>query len=102
MPDLTRLYAHEMSRLLRIGEISSRALTEAHLAAAERQNGALNAWLTIYRADALAQAEAADARIAEARRAGPSALAALHPLCGVPVALKDLVSVKGGQATAGS
>jgi len=26
----------------------------------------------------------------------------LHPLCGVPVALKDLVSVKGGQCTAGS
>ena len=102
MPDLTRLHAHEMSRLLRTGEISSRALNEAHLTAAERQNGALNAWLTIYRADALAQAGAADARIAEARRAGPAALAALHPLCGVPVALKDLVSVKGGQATAGS
>ena len=31
-----------------------------------------------------------------------TALAALHPLCGVPVALKDLISVKGGQATAGS
>jgi aspartyl-tRNA(Asn)/glutamyl-tRNA(Gln) amidotransferase subunit A len=91
-----------MARLLRAGEISSHALTEAHLAAAERQNHALNVWLAIYRTDALVQADAADARIAEARRAGASALAALHPLCGVPVALKDLVSVKGGQATAGS
>jgi aspartyl-tRNA(Asn)/glutamyl-tRNA(Gln) amidotransferase subunit A len=98
----TRLHAHEMSSLLRAGEISSRTLTEAHLAVAERQNHALNAWLAIYRTDALAQADAADARIAEARRAGASALARLHPLCGVPVALKDLVSVKGGQATAGS
>ena len=102
MADLTRLHAHEMARLLRTGDTSSRALTEAHLAGAERQNRALNAWLVIYRADALAQADAADRRIAEARRAGASALAQLHPLCGVPVGLKDLVSVKGGQATAGS
>jgi aspartyl-tRNA(Asn)/glutamyl-tRNA(Gln) amidotransferase subunit A len=101
--DLTRLHAHEMAALLRSGEVSSRQLTEAHLAVAERQNRALNAWLVIYRADALAQADAADKRIAEARRdAGAAALAALHPLCGVPVGLKDLVSVKGGQATAGS
>src|SRR5450759_1638147 len=102
MADLTRLHAHAMAALLRSGEISSRALTEAHLDVAERQNHALNVWLAIYRADALAQADAADARIAEARRAGASSLAQLHPLCGVPVALKDLVSVKGGQATAGS
>ena len=102
MADLTRLHAHEMAALLRSGEVSSRSLTEAHLAAAERQNHALNAWLAIYRPDALVQADAADRRIAEARRAGATALAALHPLCGIPIALKDLVSVKGGQATAGS
>jgi aspartyl-tRNA(Asn)/glutamyl-tRNA(Gln) amidotransferase subunit A len=102
MEDPTRLHAHEMARLLRAGETTSRALTEAHLAAAERQNRALNAWLVIYRDDALAQADAADKRIAEARRAGTTAQRQLHPLCGVPVGLKDLVSVKGGQATAGS
>ncbi|HEX7498439.1 MAG TPA: Asp-tRNA(Asn)/Glu-tRNA(Gln) amidotransferase subunit GatA [Candidatus Limnocylindrales bacterium] len=102
MADLTRLHAHEMAALLRRGEVSSRALTEAHLAVAERQNRALNAWLVIYRPEALAQADAADKRIAEARSEGATGLAALHPLCGVPIALKDLVSVKGGQATAGS
>src|ERR1035437_5498744 len=102
MTGLTRLHAHEMAALLRSGDISSRELTEAHLAVAERQNHALNAWLVIYRTDALAQADAADARIAAARREGPAALGTLHPLCGVPIGLKDLVSVKGGQATAGS
>ncbi|HEX7590853.1 MAG TPA: Asp-tRNA(Asn)/Glu-tRNA(Gln) amidotransferase subunit GatA [Candidatus Limnocylindrales bacterium] len=102
MADLTRLHAHEMAALLRSGGVSSRQLTEAHLSVAERQNRALNAWLVIYRADALAQADAADKRIAEARAAGATALAQLHPLCGVPIGLKDLVSVKGGQATAGS
>ena len=102
MADLTRLHAHEMAAQLRAGGISSRELTEAHLAAAERQNHALNAWLVIDRKNALAQADAADKRLADARAAGADAVAELHPLCGVPMALKDLVSVKGGQATAGS
>jgi aspartyl-tRNA(Asn)/glutamyl-tRNA(Gln) amidotransferase subunit A len=102
LTDLTRLYVHEMTRLLRTGEVSSRVLTEAHLAASRRQNHALNAWLVIDRKGALVQADAADRRLAEARRAGAAGVAALHPLCGVPVGLKDLVSVKGGQATAGS
>jgi aspartyl-tRNA(Asn)/glutamyl-tRNA(Gln) amidotransferase subunit A len=56
----------------------------------------------VEREKALAQADAADRRIEQARRSGEDALAQLHPMCGVPVGLKDLVSVKGGQATAGS
>ena len=51
---------------------------------------------------ALAEADAADARLAAARGEGAGALDALHPLLGIPVALKDLVSVEGGQCTAGS
>ena len=74
----------------------------AHLDAAARGNRALNAWLTIDRKRALAEADAADARLATARAAGPAALDALHPLLGIPIALKDLVSVEGGQCTAGS
>ena len=100
--DPTRLLAHEMAALLRSGETSSRALTEAHLALAERQNHALNAWLVIGREDALAQAEAADRALDAARSDGPAALAAIHPLHGIPVGLKDLISVDGGQCTAGS
>ncbi|HKB28485.1 MAG TPA: Asp-tRNA(Asn)/Glu-tRNA(Gln) amidotransferase subunit GatA [Candidatus Limnocylindrales bacterium] len=102
MSDPTRLFGHEMAARLRAREVSSRELTETHLAAAERQNRALNAWLTIDRDRALAEADAADARLAEARATGPEAVAVLHPLLGLPVALKDLVSVKGGQCTAGS
>jgi amidase len=100
--DPTRLHAHEMAALLRSGEASSRELTEAHLAAAERDNRALNAWLTIDRDRALAEADAADARLAAARGDGANALDRLRPLLGIPVGLKDLVSVAGGQATAGS
>jgi aspartyl-tRNA(Asn)/glutamyl-tRNA(Gln) amidotransferase subunit A len=102
MTDLTRLRAHEMAALLRSGDVSSRELIEAHLAAAERDNRALNAWLTIDRDGALDEADAADDRLAAARSDGPAALDRLRPLLGIPVALKDLVSVAGGQCTAGS
>ena len=102
MTDLTRLAGHELARALRGGETSSREITDAHLAAVDRDNRALHAWLHIDRDGALAMAEAADTRLAAARRDGPAALDALHPLLGVPIALKDLVSVAGGQCTAGS
>ena len=99
---VTRAFGHELAALLRSGQTSSRELTLAHLENAERQNHALNAWLAIDREQALAQADAADARLATARADGPAALDALHPLHGLPVGLKDLVSVEGGQCTAGS
>jgi len=99
---LTTLTAAAMSDRLRAGDLSSRELVEAHLALAERENPALNAWLILDRSGALAAADDADARLAVARHEGKAALAALHPLCGVPVGLKDLVSVRGGQCTAGS
>jgi aspartyl-tRNA(Asn)/glutamyl-tRNA(Gln) amidotransferase subunit A len=102
MTDPTRLTAHELAVLLRSGELTSRQVTAASLDAAERGNRALNAWLAIDHERALAEADTADARLADARQAGPEALEALHPLLGVPVGLKDLVSVKGGQCTAGS
>ena len=100
MTDLTRLHAHEMTARLRVGELSSRELTTAHLDAAEAGNHALNAWLTIDRERALREADAADSRLTQARAAGEPTTE--HPLLGVPVALKDLISVKGGQCTAGS
>src|SRR5262245_4368563 len=100
--DPTRLLGHEQAARLRSGELSSRELVEASLAVAERQNRALNAWLSIDRERALAEADAADAVLVQARADGPAVLEALHPLHGLPVALKDLVSIKGGQCTAGS
>ena len=100
--DLTRLRAHEMASRFRSGEVSSRELTEAHLDLAERQDRGLHAWLSIDRERALGEADAADARLAAARGEGMAAVDALHPLLGIPVALKDLVSVAGGQCTAGS
>ena len=100
--DWTRLLAHEMAARLRAGDVSSHELVAAHLDVAERQNNALNAWLTIDRGRALEEADAADVRLAAARGEGKAAMDSLHPLLGIPVALKDLVSLEGGQCTAGS
>ena len=102
MTDLTRLPGYELARALRAGETSSREVAEAHLAAAARDDRALNAWLRLDPERALAMADAADARVATARKEGSGALDALHPLLGLPVALKDLISVAGDQCTAGS
>jgi aspartyl-tRNA(Asn)/glutamyl-tRNA(Gln) amidotransferase subunit A len=100
--DLTRLAAHELAARLRASGTTSREITAAHLARAHATDHALHAWLTIDDERALAEADAADGRLAAARGEGDGALAALHPLLGIPVALKDLVSVAGGQCTAGS
>ena len=100
--DLTRLTAHALGELLRAGETTSREITAAHLDRARATDRGLHAWLTLDDERALAEADAADARLAAARADGEAAVAALHPLLGIPIALKDLVSVAGGQATAGS
>ncbi|MEW6225616.1 MAG: Asp-tRNA(Asn)/Glu-tRNA(Gln) amidotransferase subunit GatA [Chloroflexota bacterium] len=100
--DLTRLTAHELAARLRAGETTSREITAACLARGHATDHGLHAWLTLDDERALAEADAADARLAAARAESPAAVEALHPLLGIPVALKDLVSLAGGQATAGS
>jgi len=97
-----RPFGHDLAARLRAGEVTAREIATDALDAAERQNHALNAWLTLDRDAALEAADAADSTLADARRDGEAAVAALHPLHGLPVALKDLVSVRGGPCTAGS
>jgi len=75
-----------------VGE--SEAATAACLAAIERQNGKLNAMITVDAAGALAQARAADRAAAEGRWLG-----LLH---GLPVAVKDNIDTAGMRTTSGS
>ena len=82
-----------MRALLDAGEISARALAEAHLAALERARP-LNAFITETPERALADAEASDAR----RRRGDEA----GPLDGIPIAVKDLFCTEGVPTTAAS
>jgi aspartyl-tRNA(Asn)/glutamyl-tRNA(Gln) amidotransferase subunit A len=85
--------AHAQARALRAGQVTARALTDAALARIREQEPALNAYITLLPDEARAQADDADARL----RRGDAA-----PLTGVPVAVKDLISIAGIETTAGS
>ena len=97
MPDtdtaLHHLGATELARRLRRGELSSRALVEHCLDRIARFNPALNAIVLLREAEALAQADAADAVLRTGRAAGP-----LH---GVPVTIKECFDWTGTPSTFG-
>jgi len=90
----TELSMLELGNKLGSGELSSVEAVRACLARVDRFDGQVKAFLKVDREGALAQAEAADRRRKEGRRAGP--------LDGVPVGLKDLFLTEGLPSTAGS
>ena len=83
----------ELAAALANKRISSVELTQEALDRAEAANRDLNAFITLDRDGALAQARAADARIA----AGDST-----PLIGIPIAHKDVLMTAGLRTTCGS
>ncbi|MBE0437507.1 MAG: Asp-tRNA(Asn)/Glu-tRNA(Gln) amidotransferase subunit GatA, partial [Methylomicrobium sp.] len=82
----------ELARGLRSGEFSSVELTQDYLERI-RQFSALNAYITVTAEQALAQAEAADTRLA----AGTADL-----LTGIPVTQKDIFCTDGVKTSCGS
>ena len=106
MPDegepivLHELTIHQAAGLLRSGEITAVELTEAILARILAVDNDVKAYLALTPEVALAQAAAADATLADARRTGTQA--ELPLLTGIPLAIKDVISVEGIPATCGS
>ncbi|MBI5220426.1 MAG: Asp-tRNA(Asn)/Glu-tRNA(Gln) amidotransferase subunit GatA [Candidatus Liptonbacteria bacterium] len=79
---------------LRRKEFSALEITRAYLQEIERRNPELNAYLTVDSEGALRQAEEVDAALARGEE--------LPPLAGVPVAIKDIILIKGLRATGAS
>jgi aspartyl-tRNA(Asn)/glutamyl-tRNA(Gln) amidotransferase subunit A len=92
MSDLTSLTVAAARDLLAKGEISSKELTEAHIAAVEAARP-LNAFITETPEKALEMAAASDVR----RKAGEAGI-----LEGLPVGMKDLFCTEGVLTTAAS
>jgi aspartyl-tRNA(Asn)/glutamyl-tRNA(Gln) amidotransferase subunit A len=89
--ELTGLTIAEARDKLRAKEITARELTEAHIAAIEGANAALNAFILKTPEKALAMAAVSDARLAKGRGLA---------LDGIPLGIKDLFCTKDVRTTA--
>lgn len=93
-PEICRLDAVEMARLIRERDLSAYEVVSAHLKQIERINPRVNAIVTLDAESALTKAREADEMFARGVAAGP-----LH---GLPIAHKDLQLTKGMRTTFGS
>jgi Asp-tRNA(Asn)/Glu-tRNA(Gln) amidotransferase A subunit family amidase len=84
----------ELSRKIRIREVSPVELTQHCLVLIEMLNPLLNAYITVNAESALAQARLAEREIFRGHYLGP-----LH---GIPIGLKDILDTKGVRTTAAS
>jgi len=91
--DLTELTIREAAKLLRLHSFSAAELVTAHINLIERIDSRVKAFLRFTPELWEKQAEAADARISSGD---------MGPLVGIPMAVKDVLCVRGVETTAGS
>ncbi|TMB44591.1 MAG: Asp-tRNA(Asn)/Glu-tRNA(Gln) amidotransferase subunit GatA [Chloroflexi bacterium] len=91
--DLTELTIKDAARLLRLGSVSAADLVTAHVERIERLDRHVKAFLRFTPELWERQAEEADRKL----RAGDAG-----PLTGIPMAVKDVLCVRGVETTAGS
>ena len=91
---ITDMTARDLSGALARKELSSREAASAYLDRIRQLDGELNTYITVTEDEALAAADASDARRARGE--------VLSPLDGVPMALKDIICSNGVRTTAAS
>jgi aspartyl-tRNA(Asn)/glutamyl-tRNA(Gln) amidotransferase subunit A len=97
--DLTRMTAAQLASVVAGGQASAVEVTQAHLDRIEAVDEAVHAFLHVDVSGALAAAAAVDAARADRSSGGAQGLG---PLAGVPLALKDVLTMEGIPTTCGS
>jgi aspartyl-tRNA(Asn)/glutamyl-tRNA(Gln) amidotransferase subunit A len=95
MSDLINSSLRELSAALAAKKVSAVELASLFLDRIETFNPALNAFITLDRDKTLAQARAADAKVGAGGTAN-------SPLCGIPLAHKDIFCTQGWRTSCGS
>jgi aspartyl-tRNA(Asn)/glutamyl-tRNA(Gln) amidotransferase subunit A len=93
-PDLIKKTATELAGMIRDGEVSAVEVAQAHLDRIAKVDDKIHAFLHLDTEGALAAAAAVD----DKRKNGQQ----LGPLAGVPLALKDVLTMEGVPTTCGS
>ncbi len=94
MTELYTLSIHEAGELLRQRKISAVELTQAHLDRIRAVEPKVKAFTLVTDDLAMKQAREADRRLASGEN--------IHPLTGIPIAIKDVICTKDITTTAGS
>jgi aspartyl-tRNA(Asn)/glutamyl-tRNA(Gln) amidotransferase subunit A len=91
---ITRMTLLELSDAMQRGDLTSREVTQAYLNRIHQVEGKVQAYISLNEEEALRQADECDKK----RQQGEK----VSPLCGIPVAVKDNICVKGGKTTCAS
>jgi aspartyl-tRNA(Asn)/glutamyl-tRNA(Gln) amidotransferase subunit A len=92
--DIAFLPAHALHEMILSGDTTSRAVTESVLHNIRSRDPLIKAYLKVMEEEALVVAEEVDAKVKAGKR--------IHPLSGIPLALKDLLCMRGTETTCAS